>query len=319
MKEKVDSERDLVNRIEELFSRYSEIDSSQEILLIGEYFDFLAESINQDRFTIEVDHRLLDVFESVVLLLKDRLILYPDSITKQIDRIFEELKLFETIGVLSLQPFSGLYRDTSKSHSSFSLISLADSMALANVIRRKSKQYGISEKALIDVRIGLKRISQILKYASILEMVDYDGDLHDFGDHFNPNLVNKTKVITVINLLRLQAQHFQDPDIRRRIEKKLDRLEKEIRKPKPKWGRIIAGFFILLGFFADLKTLKPEIYDQPYKMASKIVSIIFDESQVKVNTGNHLLDDTKSTEDSCGIETHAEAAILPKNIEEEKE
>ena len=71
--------------------------------------------------------------------------------------------------------------------------------------------------------------------------------------------------------------------------KRVDRIEEELRRPKPRWGRIIAAVFIVFGFLADLKTLKPTVYDSVYRTAHAIVQMLHVEGSVEHQQRKPLL------------------------------
>ena len=76
-----------------------------------------------------------------------------------------------------------------------------------------------------------------------------------------------------MNLLRVQINEHPVSEEKKIILEKLENIETELRRPKARWGIIITGFFILLGFIADLKTIKPDIYKEPYTIVQKVLAI----------------------------------------------
>ena len=93
--------------------------------------------------------------------------------------------------------------------------------------------------------MSLKRISQILKYARTINISDYDESFNDFRTHYDPNIINKNKIFTLINYFRVQLEHIPDENQRKIISDKIDSLEAELRRPKVRWAVIFTGFFIL--------------------------------------------------------------------------
>ena len=63
-------------------------------------------------------------------------------------------------------------------------------------------------------------------------LVDYDETLGDFKDNFDPNIVDKTKLLTLVNYLHVQVNSISDEAVRTRLTTKLADLEAEIRKPR---------------------------------------------------------------------------------------
>ena len=223
---------------------------------------------------------MLEAFESVSLLLRERLLLYPNTIQKQVAQIFEEEKLLHTFSILSNISRNELKRIRFESP----ILGLMS--VFFSVIRKDSilsRNFGLTPHVLFKIQIGFKRISQIIKYASTIDSLDYDTSFHEFKDHYDPNLISKNKVNTLINILKVQIENIPDLDTAKRLEEKIDKLEEELKKPKPKWGAIIAGFFILFGFLADLRTLNPSVYDRPHEIVNQIISTIHNDGLVQKN------------------------------------
>lgn len=259
---------------------YRDRDPSEVLRTIASYYTYLAENIDPNKIQIYADQELLEAFESVSLLLRERLLLYPNTIRQQVSQIFEEEKLIQIFSVLSNISLNELKRIRFKSPI-LGLMSVFFSRIRKNSIL--SRNYGLTPRVLFNIQIGLKRISQVVKYASTIDSLDYDSTFSEFKDHYNPNLISKNKVNTLINILKVQIENIPDRDIAKRLEEKLDKLEGELKKTKPKWGAIIAGFFILFGFLADLRTLDPSIYDRQYEIVNQIITTIHDDGLVQKN------------------------------------
>ena len=75
-------------QVEHLFSRYvTSWDLSNQISQISKYYAYLADALDYRRVNIDADPELIQRFESVYLWLQDRLVVYPDSIRRQISEI----------------------------------------------------------------------------------------------------------------------------------------------------------------------------------------------------------------------------------------
>ena len=87
--------------INNLFSKYVDEDLTDNLRYISQYYSYLADSIDYQKFIINADSELIESFESVYLWLKEKLLLYPDSIRHQVEEIFEEKKLCEIFAIIS--------------------------------------------------------------------------------------------------------------------------------------------------------------------------------------------------------------------------
>src|ERR1035437_4233583 len=101
-------------------------------------------------------------------------------------------------------------------------------------IRLSEGGFSLSLENLFKAKLALSRLAQIVKYASTIEVVDNDAGFYDLKDHYDPDLIQKAKVVALVNLVRIQVDTLPDKDVARRIIDRIDRIEKEVRKPKPK-------------------------------------------------------------------------------------
>ena len=77
-------------------------DLSEQLSYISEYYAYLARALNHRRINIDADPELIQQFESLFLWLQDRLVVYPDSIRRQISKIVEENALCDLFAILSV-------------------------------------------------------------------------------------------------------------------------------------------------------------------------------------------------------------------------
>ena len=264
-------------RLDLLFSKYIDTEPSEALETIGSYYEYLAEHIDYQRYTIEIEKPLLEPFEAVSLVLREQLQVYPEAIKRQVDEVFQEAKLLKTFGLLAslgtkqirrLRLRKGIFKYVN-AIVNFLSVSLAP-----------STDFGISQELLLETKLALNRISQILKYAATLEVISYEQVFDDIRDHYDPTLLNKNKLLALINLLHIEVSQFENGAVQQLILAKLQRIEEEIRKPKPKWGIIITWCFVLFSFLADLKAISPSVYDRAYNILGNMVSVLHTEGCV---------------------------------------
>ena len=294
-------------RIRQLFSNSLDWNLSKHISHISKYYAYLADALNYRRVNIDADPELIQRFESVFLWLQDRLVVYPDSIRRQISKIVEENSLCELFAILSV-----LSPEEIKNFQRKSLV-----FSVFDVFwRRPSRSDGLKQltrSKVLEAKMALNRLSQVLKFAASIEVVDYDETFVDFKDNFDPNIIDKTKLLTLVNYLHVQANSIADEAVRTQLTEKLADLEAEIRKPRVRWGVVITGFFILFGFLADLKTMYPTIYDKPLQTVNSILLVLHEDGLVN-SKKQHLLsegDPAENEEDGPPTTPNPEAATLP--------
>lgn len=262
-----------------LFSRYIERDPADDLHSIAEYLEYVAQRISYERLAIEVPPDFLSRFESACLLLRDRLRLYPDSIGVQVTEILKDSRLeriFAVFATLSERDLRRLQRQSL----AWGLLAVLPYARLARLSKADDDLLP-TRRSLFNAKIALTRLAQIVRYASSIELLDYDSGTEELKDHYDPALVDKAKILALINVLRVQANSVADSDIRQRLLERLDRLDEEVRRQKPRWGRIVASIFILFGFLADLKTVNPTAYESLYRTAQAMVEILHVEGSVE--------------------------------------
>lgn len=270
-------EERLGRQLDWLFSGYSENDPADELRAIGRYIEYLAQRIDHEKVIVDVQPQLLNQFESVCLLVLDRLQVHPETVRRQVEEILQDNRLGRTLALIAMLTPEQRRR-------------LAQPTMLHSLVTRFggywARRFGLEDEPLLhhsnllETKIGLNRVAQILKYAATVPLLDYDGEARDLRDHYDPSLIGKAKVLALINVVQTQAADIEDDAIRLRIETRLSELEREVRKPRPRWGRIIAGFFVLFSFVADLKSVTPKVYDQIYTTIQAIISTLHEEGSV---------------------------------------
>ena len=268
--------------IKRLFSDSEYWTLSDKISHVSEYYAYLADSFDHKRVSVSADPELIQRFESVFLWLRDRLVVYPDSFRQQVLQIEEKRSLCDLFSTLSVLPSEDLdsLRPKSLSASVFNVIAFWRSP-------QPDVLAPLTEFKVFETKKALIRLSRILELVAA-EDIDYDRSFQGFKDHFDPDLIEKSKILTLVNYLNVQAKEIPDEMVRALLTEKLADLKEKIRNPRVRWSSVILGVFALCGFLANLKTLEPTIYDEPLKTAQRIISVIHEESLVGIKKP-HLL------------------------------
>ena len=122
-----------------------------------------------------------------------------------------------------------------------------------------------------------------------------------------------------INLLRVEINQHPESVEKNTIIERLESVERELRKPKVRWGIVITGFFMLFGFLADLKTLNSETYAHAYKIVNTILETMHCDGRVNREGGKFLGDmrhEKNDHEDQPG--DYRESAFPPKKNDEDE-
>ncbi len=310
-----DPQDTLKKRIDWLFSSYIQHDISDELKDIAQYYSFIAEKINPRTFTIEVRSDLIQCFESVYLLLLDKIRIYPDTIQNQIINITGENHICDIMAVAGSIDSKDLSRikftDTFQAFLGlFPFWGRKFSISLDN-----EKYIDISKKSLFNLKVSLNRLSSILTYAASIKLIDYDESFYKFKTNYDPDLIDKSKLLAFINILRVQINNTPNSKEKDIILDKLEKIETELRRSKARWGIIITGFFILFGFFADLKTIKSDIYQEPYAIVQKIIATMHNDGIVSAKPPQLLEDKKPKNTETEDIE-EPRVALRPKREDE---
>ena len=257
-----------------LFSSYIDRDRERDLKYIAEYYEYLADKISHKRLVAAVSIKLLKRFEATFLMLRQILASYLESIGKQADSICEGLSLERLFAALAIET-----SENRRHYETFLDRMFAGFIEATN--RGNKDQSLVSENSLLNAKIALGRLAQLAFYAASLKLDEPAEPDSEFSDHYSPDLADKAKVLALLNVLRSQANSLQDENVRGRLIGALEKLEIEIRKPRPRWKMAIGTFFILFGFLADLKTIEPRVYDPLYRTVEALVRVLHEEGTVQ--------------------------------------
>jgi hypothetical protein len=288
-------EDEFSDALDTLFRRGYQAEIGESLELVAEYFEFLADRIYPGERLLMAEPRLISRFEAVYLWISDRLLLFPDAIRNQVRDLVDKKELCERFAMLAtlMEDARGdlnwsdrpvRERPTGRLVNLGSLGVASITKALVRAAVEGNRTFP-TPKDLSDIKITLRRLGQILRYASSLDSPEYDESLTDARDNYDPNLIDRNKLGVLINLLKMQVAEVPDTKQRQKLLHSIDRLEAEVRRPKVRWGVVIAGFFVLFGFMADLQAIMPDVYAAPLRTVETIISVLHKDAQVRQGGG----------------------------------
>lgn len=175
--------------IDVLFSGYGDRDPADDLRYIHEYFDYLAQRIEYRRLLIEAPRELLTRFESVCLLLQDRLRMYPETIQHQVHQILKESKLESVLAMM------GSLSDEDRRRLLQERGLLSRIVAAVSVLLGGAQSGSIADlptsRSLFGAKTSLSRLAGIVRYASSIGLSDFDSGAEELKDHYDPALVDK--------------------------------------------------------------------------------------------------------------------------------
>lgn len=300
-----------------LFSKYVTRDLAEELTDIADFFSFLSGRVLPRRLVVDVPPDLLERFEPVYLLLLDKLTLYPASIRAQVEEIVRQTNVCDLIAVAGvfqqggrrrLRPF-GFWRG---------LLSTVSLDVGVKVTLNDSTTMRVTSDTLFRLQVALRRLAGIVRYASSIEFVDYDETFHTFKRNYDPDLVDRSKLLALINILRMEINSHPSSEEKDLLLGKLEHIEEELKRKKVRWGVVITAFFILFGFLADLKTMKPNVYEKPCAIVEQILSALHSDGLVSNKPPQLLAARASEEPEEEPEEPHPPYAIPPKKEDEDE-
>jgi hypothetical protein len=289
-------------KIKWLFASYIQRDTPDELKDIAEYFLFLAEKVNPRALSIDAPQNIINPFESVYLLLQDKLNAYPESIRHQVKEITEKNHICDIMAVAGSIDSKDIARIKFRNvfQTAMGLMPIIGGSLKVSIANEE--YVNIDNKQLFKIKVSLNRLSNILNYASSIELVDYDQSFHKVKENYDPDLIDKSKLLAFINILRVQVNNHPESKEKNTILERLENIETELRRPKARWGIVITGFFVLLGFVADIKTIKPDIYNEPYAILQRVIATIHEDGIVRGKPPQLLEHHNENSESAPHIE-----------------
>jgi hypothetical protein len=260
-----------------------------KMVSVSKYFRYLSECISSDEILINCDKELLMSFEAIYLWLQEQLAYLPSHLKDQIENINKTSKLCELFAILSSLSDKEIWSISRRRRLNASFGIFANIISIRSYSELEKSQL-VSGTHLVEAKVALTRLCQVTLFASTKVDNDFfiDDDIEDFSKRYNPNIINKSKIIALVNLLKSQLNEVEENDDVKLILEKLDVVEKEINKRKPRWGVIFSVLFLVFGFTADLKTLNPAIYTKPLQTVEAILLNLHEEGQVEKSTSYNL-------------------------------
>ncbi|MGP9809390.1 hypothetical protein ACT3TQ_14510 [Halomonas sp. AOP12-C2-37] len=287
-----------------------------KMLAVSAYYRYMSTSIASDEILIDCDRELLSNFEAVYLWLIEQLVYLPAHLKDQVEGIFNEAKLCELFAILSSLNDKEIWTINRRRRLNSSFGILSSFFKIRGYSELEDSQL-VSTTHLVNAKVALTRLSQVTKFSAS----KFDDDFHavdrfeEFSSRYNTEIINKARTVALVNLLKSQIQEIEESDDTKLILEKLDQVEKEINKRRPRWGLIFSTIFVIFGFTADLKTLNPYVYSKPLKTIEAILFNLHEDGQVEKNISKGL----PVNPDEDGKNTRAIGLFRREEIEPESE
>lgn len=163
----------------------------------------------------------------------------------------------------------------------------------------------LSEESLVSVRIALQRIAGMLEYsAKDADDRDEDEEIY-FRENYDPSRIDRSRLEVLLTLLEEQVDALPDENVKKHLLSVVKELHREAKRTKPRWTRFVGKAIILLAIVADIKSVRPEVFDGVFNAVDAIVRNFVCEAQASHKT--------PPVSDPTAIERHW--AIVPKRLE----
>lgn len=276
-------EKEVRNSLYHLFSEYSDREIREDLLDLARYMDYLSERIDYRRARINAPSDIVRSFESTVLLMRDRLEIFPADVKSQVENLLMDRSLSTTLGTLGA--LDEVDADSVSKNARRGIIPtilrVFSSLANIHVLQRvDAEELGLTPKVLLDARKRLTNLAQVAKFASTLDVARTDNLNEDYSDQFNTDRIDKDKVRSLVTTLMDQVSELPNSNHREKLLQSIKRLEKEVCRRRPRWTKIAGQLLILMSVLANLKTLAPDIFEKAFHTVETIVKVIQREGQV---------------------------------------
>lgn len=288
-----------------------------KMLTVSAYYRYMSTSITSEEILIDCDRDLLSNFEAVYLWLIEQVVYLPVHLKNQVEGIFNEAKLCELFAILSSLSDKEIWTINRRRRFNGSFSLLSSLFKFKNYSELEKSQL-VSTTHLVNAKVALTRLSQVTKFSASKFDDDFyavDG-FEEFSSRYNPEIINKARVVALVNLLKSQFQDIEESKDTKLILEKLEQVEKEINKRRPHWGLIFSTIFVLFGFTADLKTLNPGVYAKPLETIEAILFNLHEDGQVEKSFSKRLpINPDKNGKNTSyiGIFRREEVKLEPEN------
>lgn len=292
--------------IEQVLSQWGEL--PDKVRRSASVFRFVSSRLDPRSRTLDVPDEVATRFESVCLWVRKILPQLAPEVQEQAKKLIEDTNAEHTI--LAIHTLGDEHRRRLRFKQSASIAAaLANMFGMFKIGIDDSTAAMLREEQLQSTKIALGRLAAMLDYAAndLNEIEDLD-DLY-FRKHYDPQRVDRIRVITLLQTLKSQLEALPENDVRNRLIANVEELTREVQRPRPRWRSFLGKAIILLAVVADIKTMHPELGSDILRTIDVVIQVVVTGCQV---TPNQLPADTRD-------EGPKHWAIEPKRIEFKKE
>lgn len=287
-----------LSQLNAIFDPGEQHDVSVELNKAANYFSYIADNINHSQVLLTCDKTMFSVFEPLLLWLDDQLRTISGELREKATKLIVDNGLAERFAI-------------------FASLSENDMLAMRQAAEGDEK-LPLTRSKLFEAKIPLRRLAGLAKYAASLPAQDYDENIEDVKTHYNPDLIEVSRLLAQLVVLRDTLRDAPKNVETATILKRIEYIEAELKRPKVRWGKVIFYVFALFSFVADVKSVFPETYDGAYQAISRIVVGLHVDGQVQKKTPNLIPHDGRDAPPNPE-QTTPRDAILPKSEDDDEE
>ena len=261
--------------IDLVFSRYESLES--KVRASAEVLDYFCKRINPSDVEIDVPDETARQFEPLCLWIRKTLPSLAPEVSDQALKLLDENNVEQSI--VALTTLGEEYGRRLRIRKRYRILHTFIPGASLRDLDEQTLEF-LTEKNLQSVKVALGRLAGMLDYAANdLEEIEDIDDLV-YKNHFDPSQIDKHRLTNLLHQLQEQLALLPEGAIRDRLLANVRDLEKEIRRPRPKWRFFLATAVVVLAIVADIKTVHPEIGTDILHTIDAVVQTVVTESQV---------------------------------------
>lgn len=266
-------------------------DLKDQVQATAKLFRFIASRIQPRARKLLVPSDVAVRFESVCLWLRKILPDLPPEVRDQVQQLLADTQAEQTIGLL--HALGDEYADRLRFRQSFSVLSaFVNAFGMFKLALDDKSVELLSEEKLHLAKVALNRLAGMLDYAAI--DLDQREEIDDvlFNEHYDASLVDRDRISMLLERIKGQLDAVPNEKTRARLLASFEQLQREVKRPRPRWRSFLGKALILLAIVADIKSVHPEIGDEIIATLDVIIRTVVTGCQVSAHAPGLTSDDS---------------------------
>ncbi|NOY43354.1 MAG: hypothetical protein GXP26_16155 [Planctomycetes bacterium] len=266
--------------LDRVFSNWGEL--KDRLRNAASYLRFIGSRLDPHTRDLRIPDELANRFESLSLWIRKIMPELPPEVREQAIALLDDTKTEQTIVTLHTLGEDIRRRLRFRQSSSF-VVMFANVFGLFKTGLDESIAELVSEEQLQIIKVALGRLAGMLEYAA--EDLSQDEEIDDifYRQHYDPQLVDRARVLVLLNSITLQLESLPDDEVKKHLLQNVERLKREASRSRPRWRSFLGNALIILAIIADIKTMHPDIGEEILRTIDVVIQTVVSECQVTPN------------------------------------